>query len=128
MPFKSEIREIGRVEEATASAPSVPILADDNHKAIFLDAHHSFYRRLDLECDLEWAEHSAMKFVKFVATSMRLIAVLVLAIALVTIAVALIIPAPSAIAEEPCVGLSCWPQTAPFKHRPSQHQNLEPVW
>jgi hypothetical protein len=69
-----------------------------------------------------------MKFVKFLATSMRLIAVSILAVAMVAMAVALIIPAPSASAEEPCVGLSCWPQTAPVKHGPSQRQSLEPVW
>src|SRR5262249_44889551 len=99
-----------------------------DQKAIFLDAHHSFYRRPGLECNWEWAEHSAMKFVRFVAISMRLIAVSVLAVAMVAMAVAFIIPAASAIAEEPCVGLSCWPQTAPVKHRPSQRQSLEPVW
>ena len=69
-----------------------------------------------------------MKFVKFVAISMRLIAVSILTVAMVAMAVALIIPAPSAIAEEPCVGLSCWPETAPIKHRPAHRETLQPVW
>jgi hypothetical protein len=33
-----------------------------------------------------------------------------------------------AAADEPCIGLSCWPDTPPTKHRPAQPQNLEPVW
>ena len=69
-----------------------------------------------------------MKFIRFVGTSMRVIAASIVAVAVVAIVVALVIPAPSAIADEPCVGLSCWPQTAAVKHRPSQRQNLEPVW
>jgi hypothetical protein len=33
-----------------------------------------------------------------------------------------------AAAEEPCVGLSCWPDTPPTKHRPAHRANLQPVW
>ena len=33
-----------------------------------------------------------------------------------------------AMAEEPCVGLSCWPASPPLKRRPAHRQSLEPVW
>jgi hypothetical protein len=33
-----------------------------------------------------------------------------------------------AIAEEACVGLSCWPSTPPIKHRSAYRVTLQPVW
>jgi hypothetical protein len=29
---------------------------------------------------------------------------------------------------EPCIGLGCWPSTAPMKHRPAHRDTLPPVW
>jgi hypothetical protein len=33
-----------------------------------------------------------------------------------------------AAAEEPCVGLGCWPPSPPVRHRPAHRANLPPAW
>jgi len=43
-------------------------------------------------------------------------------------AIARSIHAQRAVAEETCIGLSCWPETPPVKHRPAYRVNLQPVW
>ena len=43
-------------------------------------------------------------------------------------AIARSIHAQRAVAEEACVGLSCWPNTPPIKHRSAYRVTLQPVW
>ena len=66
-------------------------------------------------------------------TAMKVIAISIIAFAIVAVSVvaaaAVRKTAPQrAMAEEPCVGLSCWPASPPVKHRPGQRLSLEPVW
>jgi hypothetical protein len=32
------------------------------------------------------------------------------------------------ITEEPCIGLGCWPTSAPMKHARAHRETLPPVW
>ena len=36
--------------------------------------------------------------------------------------------APTPQAEEVCVGLNCWPQSFPIKHRPAHRPSVPPLW
>ena len=36
--------------------------------------------------------------------------------------------APAPQAEEGCVGLNCWPQSFPIKHRPAHRPSVPPLW
>ena len=50
-----------------------------------------------------------------------LLAFAILAASVAGTAVALTIQPQSAIAGEPCIGISCWPPSAPMRHRPARH-------
>jgi len=59
---------------------------------------------------------------------MKLVGVSILALAILTTAVAATVRPQPAITDEPCVGLSCWPDAPSVKHRPAHRATLEPVW
>jgi hypothetical protein len=62
---------------------------------------------------------------------MKTIAASILALAILAVsgmAVGRSIHRERAAAEEQCVGLSCWPNIPPTKHRPAHRAELQPVW
>jgi hypothetical protein len=56
-----------------------------------------------------------------------IVAFAILAASVAGTAVALTIQPHGAITGEPCIGINCWPPSAPVRHRPVRHALPSPV-